>query len=297
MTTKFFKFVVPFLGAAMLVQAGEWAGKISTPDIGLEVGGIPNVEWSVTYPVDAVDDVITIDDGVITPKRCLNMAVRLLGASWGNAYRFDYVQGNLYVNNSSTELFFGYHEQIDSTQVVFSQLVEPGETIKASARGWNSDKAYKRSRKGYWGSTFNSWDNTPNVVLLKNGDEAPQLTPTYAIQRNVRGHLAPYMDVPTGKMVLGPRDVVYLFDFNDRSSSGFDLQDFAVLLTFTDAECGDAVVTTTTTSGHTNNGHGNNADGVDVSNPGGGSGGPNGATDTDYNGDGTYEDDELKSGW
>src|SRR5690606_21116397 len=32
-------------------------------------------------------------------------------------------------------------------------------------------------------------------------------------------------------------------------------------------------------SGHQNNGHGNNADGVDSSNPGQGSGGPNGAVD------------------
>lgn len=301
MTTKFFKFVVPFLGAAMLVQASEWAGEISASDVTVQVGDIPTIQWSVTYPVGGVEDVIEIEDGEITPKRCLMMDVRLLGASWGNAHRFDYVYGSLQVSGDTTQIFYGYHEQINPAQVVFQELVEPGMTIRASAKGWNSNKVYRRSNKGYWSSTFNSWENTPNVVLLKDGDEAPQLTPTYAIQKDVRGHLSPYMDMSTGKMVLGPRDVVYLFDFNHVNSSGFDLQDFCVLITFRDSECGDAVVVVTDNpkgnGPKNNNGHGNNVDGVDVSNPGQGGGGPNGEQDTDYNGDGTYEDDEKKGGW
>jgi len=300
MTSKIFKTVVPFLGAAMLVQATEWAGEISASDVTVQVGEVPTIQWSVTYPVGAVDDVIDIDDGEITPKRCLTMDVRLLGASWGNAYRFDYVYGSLQVSGDTSQLFYGHHEQIDPTEVLFSELVEPGMTIRASAKGWNSNKSYRRSNKGYWTSTYNSWDNTPNVVLLKNGDDAPQLTPTYAIQKDVKGHLSPYMDMTTGKMVLGPRDVVYLFDFNQAGSSGYDLQDFCVLITFTDAACGDAEVIvsdSTNGNGHGNNGHGNNADGIDVSNPGQGGGGPNGEQDTDYDGDGTYEDDENKSGW
>lgn len=45
-----------------------------------------------------------------------------------------------------------------------------------------------------------------------------------------------------------------------------------------------------------NNGHGNNLDGIDVSNPGKSAEkwAESGKFDTDYNGDGSYEDDEIK---
>jgi len=45
-----------------------------------------------------------------------------------------------------------------------------------------------------------------------------------------------------------------------------------------------------------NNGHGNNEDGVDSSNPGGGSGGPNGETDQSCDGTGDCIDDEIHNG-
>ena len=281
-----------------MLPANEWAGIISARDVRVNVGEIPVIEWSVTYPVNDVEDVVDIDGGEITPKQDLAMEVRLLGASWGNAYRFDYVKGDIHYNGETTQIFYGHHEQIDQIAVVYEKVVKSGDTIKTSAKGWNSNNAYKRSNKGYWGDTYESWGSTPNVVLLKNGDDAPQLSPTYEIQKDVKEHLAPYMDSDTGKMVLGPRDVVYLFDFNNRNSSGFDLQDFCVLITFHDLEPDDDSDPPVGDSGngHKNNGHGNNTDGVDVSNPGVGKGGPNGADDTDYDGDGTFEDDEGKGG-
>ena len=45
-----------------------------------------------------------------------------------------------------------------------------------------------------------------------------------------------------------------------------------------------------------NNGHGNNEDGVDSSNPGSGSGGPNGETDQSCDGTGDCIDDEIRNG-
>lgn len=46
-------------------------------------------------------------------------------------------------------------------------------------------------------------------------------------------------------------------------------------------------------SGQDNNGHGNNADGVDVSNPGQGQGGPTGQVDPSCDGSGPCVDDET----
>ena len=58
---------------------------------------------------------------------------------------------------------------------------------------------------------------------------------------------------------------------SDPSHGGFDLQDMAILVTFSDEvveEDGTTVDGSDTTYEKTNNGHGNNADGVDSSNPG-----------------------------
>lgn len=49
----------------------------------------------------------------------------------------------------------------------------------------------------------------------------------------------------------------------------------------------------TDSGGKDNNGHGNNVDGVDSSNPGQGSGGPNGATDTSCTDPNNCVDDEI----
>ena len=67
------------------------------------------------------------------------------------------------------------------------------------------------------------------------------------------------------KADIGPREILYLFELqpDDPGSAGFDLQDMAIVVS----------------SAKNNNGHGNNFDGVDVSNPGQGSGGPNGGVD------------------
>jgi len=51
-----------------------------------------------------------------------------------------------------------------------------------------------------------------------------------------------------------------------------------------------------TSGGKDNNGHGNNVDGVDSSNPGQGSGGPNGGVDESCDGTGTCVDDEKATG-
>ena len=77
------------------------------------------------------------------------------------------------------------------------------------------------------------------------------------------------------------------------------MQDSIVLVRFSDLETqvgtAKGEVAENINGGRSNNGHGNNLDGIDVSNPGQGAGGPNSELDTDYNNDGTYEDDESQT--
>ena len=78
--------------------------------------------------------------------------------------------------------------------------------------------------------------------------------------------MKPYLD-STGKVKVGPMSVLVMMELGESNhmSPCFDYQDQVLLVTFS--------------SKHPNNGHGNNLDGVDSSNPGQGSGGPNGAID------------------
>lgn len=66
---------------------------------------------------------------------------------------------------------------------------------------------------------------------------------------------------------IGPMSALVMMELNEtnHTDSCFDYQ--------------DAILIITLSKNHPNNGHGNNLDGVDSSNPGGGSGGPNGEID------------------
>ena len=65
-----------------------------------------------------------------------------------------------------------------------------------------------------------------------NGDEVPELD-GFADQDSVEDYLAPFIDIDTGTVVLGPNDAIYLFELAapDTSSVYYDLQDLVVLVT------------------------------------------------------------------
>ena len=216
--------------------ADGWVGQLTASTDRVQVGDIPELSWQVDYPSTGVEDVVDIDEETVTPTTKVRADIRLLGAAWGIDTRFYRVNGYFHNGSTWSDIFNGFHGEISQTAVVKSEIVEAGTSLNMAARGFFSNTPSYASSDGTWGSYYISWNTTPNVVLLKNGDAAPQLSSGYAIQQSVQDYLAPYMDGESGTMVLGPRDVVYLFDFNDHGSFGFDLQDFAVLITFTEVE-------------------------------------------------------------
>ena len=102
------------------------------------------------------------------------------------------------------------------------------------------------------------------VVSLVDGDNIPT---TFDLSQSgkMAEYLKPYVD-STGKVNIGPLSVLVMAEYaaSENTSASFDYQDAVFLVSL---------------SPKNNNGHGNNLDGVDVSNPGGGSGGPNGEVD------------------
>ena len=142
------------------------------------------------------------------------------------------------------------------SQTYHSKSLRAGYPITVRARAYNGSQ---------WLAWRTSGTVTPNVVVLVNGDRPPSTVPAFA-QGNIESFLRPYLNAG-GYISIGPKDAIVLFELGQTNvqSSGFDLQDLVLLLSFDYCK--------------NNNGHGNNVDGVDVSNPGQGGGGPNGEDD------------------
>jgi hypothetical protein len=90
-------------------------------------------------------------------------------------------------------------------------------------------------------------------------------------------YLKPYLNA-SGKVNVGPLSILLLMELGQTNHNleCFDYQDIALLVTL---------------NGKRNNGHGNNLDGVDVSNPGRGSGGPTGLNNSGQDPSGGVDDE------
>jgi CO dehydrogenase/acetyl-CoA synthase gamma subunit (corrinoid Fe-S protein) len=80
------------------------------------------------------------------------------------------------------------------------------------------------------------------LIALKNGDIIPHFKPAYS-QGGLNDFLSSYIkEVPnsngTYQAVLGPRDVIYLFELysTNPDSSYYDMQDIVVVVSFKDIE-------------------------------------------------------------
>ena len=231
----------------------------------VQTGTHPTLTWDIQYP-EEITEIVTIvpPSGPITPKVDLCMEIRVLGASyqigtdkkgkpiWGS------VQAEVKFNGSSsyTQFFYNTQVKVKPSQVYHSAAVTAGLAINFRARAYNGSQ---------WLPWRYSSTTAPNVVVLINGDRPPSTVPAFS-QGNIESFLRPYLDAG-GYVNIGPKDAIILVELGQTNvlASGFDLQDIVFLVSFDYCK--------------NNNGHGNNVDGVDVSNPGQGGGGPNGQVD------------------
>lgn len=154
------------------------------------------------------------------------------------------------------QLFYGTQDDVDSSQKLYIKKVLAGQTVDFGGR---------YVVNGAWSPFYTTRSTNLQVVALVNGDTFPAST-KFQGQADLASYLKPYID-SSMKVNIGPLSVLLVMELaqTNHSSPCFDYQDEVVLVTLSRK--------------HPNNGHGNNLDGVDVSNPGQGSGGPNGAVD------------------
>ncbi|MCG8601766.1 MAG: hypothetical protein MI807_16620 [Verrucomicrobiales bacterium] len=228
-------------------------GSLSAFPTIVQTGTKPQLTWEITHPEPV--PVIIDPPGTVTPTRDLYMEVRILGAgvtaynSYYNSLTFVPTECRLSYNGSDySRIFYGSNDDVNPNEVIHTQLVEEDHAINFGARYY-----YNNS----WGPWFSSTSNHYNVVALKNGDTPPTTTPMHQAP-TIESFIRPYLG-DDGRLVLGPRDIIYLFELThtDRNDGGWDLQDLAVLLTFYD-EVSDDDDDDDDDSGNANNGNGNN---------------------------------------
>lgn len=91
-----------------------------------------------------------------------------------------------------------------------------------------------------WHSAYNSFDASPHVRVLKDGDVPPDVPAFGTIQQDIAVYLAPY--VQDGLIALAPDEIIVLFEFGSLGTAAADFQDLVILYDFEcDAIPADAV--------------------------------------------------------
>ena len=238
------------------IPAAPAGALVATPQV-VQTGTYPTLSWNVQYP-SSVGDVATIDGGgtITLVDDQIYVDVRAVGVGVTQStpgISVDNIPAEVRISvggSSYSQLFYGTNADVDPTHSLFTKKLRTGTTVDFGGR-YVSD--------GSW-STFTT-TNSPSVQFktLVDGDPAP------VSGDSVAEYLKPYVD-GTGNIEIGPMSALVLAEYaeSNTTSSSYDNQDMVLLVNF---------------STKNNNGHGNNLDGVDSSNPGAGSGGPNGGVD------------------
>lgn len=246
----------------------------------VQTGTKPTLTWNIMYPTK-VSDVATIQPpGRIVFNQPMYASVQIVGTGvnpTGGTTTGGTTTGGTTTppslptdarvsvgGGSYQQVFYGTQTDVDPSHTLFEKKLEPGQTLDFGGR---------IDQGGTWSPFYTTLSSNMQVVALVKGDTPPTTVPLYQ-QSNLQSYLQPYLD-GTGKVNIGPLSVLILMELNQTNPSTptFNYSDQVLLVNISKK--------------HSNNGHGNNLDGVDVSNPGKGKGGPNGEVDPS----GGYDDE------
>jgi len=230
----------------------------------VRVGEKSQLAWKIDYPAP-VTTVVKVDTpNVIKPEKDLKMKVRVLGASLqklknnsGNGNNVDGVDSSNYGNvlrgiidpsagiddeirglatylpievlwsldgAAWTQIFYGLQNSITPGKVLLETKVTNDSKVNFGAHGW---------RDGAWLPIYSTAVASPNVVVLKNGDQIPPNV-TALNGGTIAGYLKPYIDTVNKTVKVGERDLILMMELGetDTKKAAFDLQDLLLLVTF-----------------------------------------------------------------
>ncbi len=262
---------VAFIAAGTLVSPRALAqSKIPSVPVGVmsafptvvQTGTKPTLTWGILYPSTLGELVGVNPSGTLTPTQPLYVSVQPVGTGVtacdpAQSATATYAEARLSLNGGAyKQLFYGTQTNVEPAYSMYIKKVGAGDRIDFGGR---------YVKNGAWSPFYTSYSANLQIVALVNGAVPPTTFSLYQ-SSSLANYLRPYLD-STGKVAIGPLSVLIMMEFGqtNHSATCFDYQDMILLVSFN--------------TKHPNNGHGNNLDGVDSSNPGQGSGGPNGAVD------------------
>jgi len=228
----------------------------------VQTGTYPTLTWAILHPSKVGDVASITPPGTIKLNKPMWVTVQAVGVgvtggTSGQNPSSTNAELRMSVNGGGyDQLFYGTQSNVDPVQVLYIKKLSEGSTIDFGSRFVSDNN---------WTPFYTTRSANMQVISLVKGDAIPT---TFDITGSgkVSSALTPYVD-GAGKVDIGPMSVLVLAELAETNSadSDFDYQDSAFLVSFSPKRG--------------NNGHGNNVDGVDSSNPGAGSGGPNGSVD------------------
>lgn len=237
----------------------EPVGFISATPTVVQTGTKPTLSWLILHPCSVVDVASVKPPGTLITKDQIYVMVQMVGSSASSALSSTSTatDARMSLNGSSYfQLFYGAEKDVNPSHFLYGKKLASNTEINFAGRSVIG---------GSWSPLYTSLSSNSKVMTLVHGQTPPMGSPLHQ-SPNFAGYLSPYLD-SSGKVNIGPMSVLVLMELGTSvpGETGFDLQDQVLLVTFSKKQ--------------PNNGHGNNLDGVDSSNPGKGSGGPNGMID------------------
>lgn len=196
------------------------------------------------YAVKATQDVdFVIDGGDVVPEESFATRVTVLGAAITAGGAYDaMVTAQVRVGTELIQPFGAYNLAVagnvndgdNPRHYVLPDIYATGTEISINGTSWLRHSGMDGTQDAHWYviHSFNSHDNTPQIITLRDGDPVPNI-PGYSGQASAVEFLRDYIDPLTDTMVLSPNQAIYLFELGttDLSSSAADFQDLVVLVT------------------------------------------------------------------
>lgn len=210
-------------------------GTISVSKAVLMEGEKPELSWSIEYPSTELP--FEPETGEVTSKVQVDISVIGIGITDGTNEYPSTTEMKFSSDSSWTTIFNGSGSDVVTSDILVSKTLEEGTTIQFRSK---VNDIVTKSKKGKTSTTSYPYyyNNSSNVTILVDGSDVPGIEAGHSDQASVADFLAPYISSETGKITLGPKDVIYAAELthSDSSSSGFDMQDTLILVRFTDVE-------------------------------------------------------------
>lgn len=227
------------VAASSLAGSDKPTGFLNVSESLIRATGSVMVDWKVEFPkASEVEGFVTIDEegDTLTSTTDLRVKVRILGSGYANIFgAHGYVESWSQFSDqySPSNFFSGYGDDVNPNRVMLNKKVDAGVAMNFAFRG-----AVSATRSTpWWQRTFNDWrvmgPGHGGILILKDGDAAPDFAPEQSNQSSAKTFLLPYLSKDGSKIQIGSRDVVILVDLNkDSAASGADYQDYVILMSF-----------------------------------------------------------------